>query len=120
MDGLTESKTKQKKQMMTTPSTSNGTVPGPSSGRLQTSYSSSSQDEDEIIAAGAATTAVIDGAASFVNSNTTPSQLDGVIDSITLGMSRKALNTRLKTEDALPHQSFKRIYDMRTHIVRAD
>jgi hypothetical protein len=27
---------------------------------------------------------------------TTPSQLDGVIDSITQGMSRKALNTRLK------------------------
>jgi hypothetical protein len=90
MDGLTESKTNQKKQMMTT-----ATDTSPSSGRLQmSSYSSFSLEEDEIITADSA-----GETSSSVKSDTlstTSSQLDGVIDSITQDMSRKALNTRLK------------------------
>ena len=90
MDGLTESKTNQKKQMMTT--TIDTT---PSSGRLQmSSYSSFPLEGDEIITAGSA-----GETSSSVKSDTlstTSSQLVGVIDSITQGMSRKALNTRLK------------------------
>jgi hypothetical protein len=90
MDGLTESKTNQKKQMMTT-----ATDTSPSSGRLQmSSYSSFPLEGDEIITAGSA-----GETSSSVKSDTlstTSSQLDGVIDSITQGMSRKALNTRLK------------------------
>jgi integrase len=67
----------------------------PNSDRLQmSSYSSFPLEGDEITTAGSA-----GGTSSSVKSDTlstTSSQLDGVIDSITQGMSRKALNTRLK------------------------
>jgi hypothetical protein len=90
MDGLTESKTNQKKQMMTTAINTS-----PNSDRLQmSSYSSHPHEGDEISTAGSA-----GGTSSSVKSDTlstTSAQLDGVIDSITQGMSRKALNTRLK------------------------
>jgi integrase len=90
MDELTESKTNQKKQMMTT--TIDTSL---NSDRLQmSSYSSFPQEGDKITTAGSA-----GGTSSSVKSDTlstTSSQLDGVIDSITQGMSRKALNTRLK------------------------
>jgi hypothetical protein len=90
MDGLTESKTNQKKQMMTTTIDTS-----PNSDRLQMpSYSSHPQEGEEVTTASSA-----GGTSSSVKSDTlstTSSQLDGVIDSITQGMSRKALNTRLK------------------------
>jgi hypothetical protein len=90
MDGLTESKTNQKKQMMTTAINTS-----PNSDRLQmSSYSSHPHEGDEISTAGSA-----GGTSSSVKSDTlstTSAQLDGVIDSITQGMSRKAPNTRLK------------------------
>jgi hypothetical protein len=117
MDGLTESKTNQKKQMMTT-----ATDTSPNSGsRLQmSSYSSHPQEGDEITTAGSAD----ETSSSSVKSDTlstTSSQLDGVIDSITQGMSRKALNTRLKMLYRIsPSNAFKRLYNMRTHIVRTD
>jgi hypothetical protein len=58
------------------------------------SYSSHPQEGEEVTTASSA-----GGTSSSVKSDTlstTSSQLDGVIDSITQGMSRKALNTRLK------------------------
>ena len=85
MDGLTANMTEQE-QTMTTADTSSNSL-------LQTPCSSFPQKEDEIIAADS-----VERVTPSQNSDrvfTTP-QLDGVIDSITHGMSRKALNTRLK------------------------
>jgi hypothetical protein len=80
--------------MMTT--TTTDTTPSHTGGRLQTSYPSLLHEGDEIIAAGAATDETLSSYIKSTTLSTTPSQLDGVIDSITQGMSRKALNTRLK------------------------
>jgi integrase len=86
MDDLTANTTEQKQTMTASDTSSNS--------RLQAPYSSLLRKGDETIA----TDNTIDRVTSSLNSATvsTPSQLDGVIDSITQGMSRKALNTRLK------------------------
>src|SRR5215212_2182869 len=87
MDELTANTIKQKHTITAIDTSSNGR-------RLQAPSSSLPQKIDEIIAVGGS----INGVTPSLNSATvsTPSQLDGVIDSVTQGMSRKELNTRLK------------------------
>jgi hypothetical protein len=85
MDELTANTINQKQTMTTANIHPNS--------RLQEPYSSLPQKEDEII-----TAVNTDGVTQSLDSTTVsaPSQLDGIIDSLTQGMSRKALNTRLK------------------------
>jgi hypothetical protein len=87
MDGLTANTTEQKQTMTTAANTS-------SNSRLQPPYSSIPRKRDETIAANSS----IEIVTPSLNSATvsTSLQLDEVIDSITQGMSRKAMNTRLK------------------------